>query len=193
MPVYAGEVPAAGATTWEDAVSQYPPEQPYGQNPPPPPPGPGPYQQPGQQPYQTPGPQQQQGPYQQPYQQGPGFSGPSAGSSMSPSDERLWGLFAHLSWIVGSIVAIAPLGPLVIFLVFKDRSPFVRRHAVEALNFWITVYIALAISLALMFVLIGFVTFPVVAIAALVFSIIAAVAANRGENYRYPMTLRLIS
>ena len=176
MPVYAGEVPAAGATTWEDAVSQYPPEQPYGQNPPPPP-GPGPYQQ----------------PYQQPYPQGPGFGGPSAGSSMSPSDERLWGLFAHLSWIVGSIVAIAPLGPLVIFLVFKDRSPFVRRHAVEALNFWITVYIALAISLALMFVLIGFVTFPVVAIAALVFSIIAAVAANRGENYRYPMTLRLIS
>lgn len=121
-----------------------------------------------------------------------GYGAPGA-SSMSPSDERLWGLLAHLSWIAGSIVAIAPLGPLVVFLVFKDRSPFVRRHSVEALNFWITVYIGLAISLVLMLVVVGFVTFAVISIGALVLSILAALAANRGEDYRYPFTLRLIT
>jgi len=112
---------------------------------------------------------------------------------MSQSDERLWGMLAHLAWIAGSIIAIAPLGPLVVFLIFKDRSPFVRQHALEALNFWITVYIALAISIALFFVIVGFVTFPLVCLAALVLSILAAVAANRGETYRYPFALRLIS
>lgn len=121
-----------------------------------------------------------------------GYGAPGV-RTMSPSDERLWGLLAHLSWIAGSIVAIAPLGPLVVFLVFKDRSPFLRRHALEALNFWITVYIGLAISVALMLILIGFVTFAVIGIAALVLSIIAALAANKGEEYRYPFTLRLVT
>ena len=121
-----------------------------------------------------------------------GYGAPGV-RTMSPSDERLWGLLAHLSWIAGSIVAIAPLGPLVVFLVFKDRSPFLRRHALEALNFWITVYIGLAISVALMLILIGFVTFPAIGIAALVLSIIAALAANKGEEYRYPFTLRLVT
>ena len=120
------------------------------------------------------------------------YGGPGV-TTMSPSDERLWGLLAHLSWIAGSIVAIAPLGPLVVFLVFKDRSPFLRRHALEALNFWITVYIGLAISVALMLILIGFVTFAVIGGAALVFSIMAALAANKGEEYRYPFTLRLVT
>jgi len=123
---------------------------------------------------------------------GAGGYGAPGGRTMSPSDERLWGLLAHLSWIAGSIVAIAPLGPLVVFLVFKDRSPFLRRHALEALNFWITVYIGLAISLVLMAILIGFVTFPIIGIAALVLSIIAGLAANKGEEYRYPFTLRLV-
>ena len=124
---------------------------------------------------------------------GAGGYGAAGVRTMSPSDERLWGLLAHLSWIAGSIVAIAPLGPLVVFLVFKDRSPFLRRHALEALNFWITVYIGLAISVALMLILVGFVTFAAIGIAALVLSIIAALAANKGEEYRYPFTLRLVT
>lgn len=142
--------------------------------------------------YGSPTPPPSQPPAYGPPAGAPSYGGPGA-SAMSPADERLWGLLAHLSWIAGSIVGISPLGPLVVFLVFKDRSPFVRRHAVEALNFWITAYIGLAISVALMLILIGFVTFAVIGVAALVFSIIAALAANRGEEYRYPFTLRLIT
>ena len=140
----------------------------------------------------TPPPSEPPPPYP-PAPTGAGGYGAPGVTAMSPSDERLWGLLAHRSWIAGSIVAIAPLGPLVVFLVFKDRSPFVRRHALEALNFWITVYIGLAISVALMAILIGFATFPAIGIAALVLSIIAALAANKGEEYRYPFALRLIT
>ena len=154
-------------------MSQDLPEQPYGQAPPPPPPPP-------------------------PYQQGDGSTtaqpayGPPGAGLLSPADERLWGMLAHLAWIAGSIVAIAPLGPLVVFLLYKDRSAFVRRQSVEALNMWITAYIGLAVSIALMIVIIGFLTFAAIGLAALVLSIIAAMAANRGEDYRYPFILRLV-
>lgn len=149
-------------------MSQTPADQPLGQAPQQPPPYSGAPQQPP------------------PYGQAPAHSG------MTPADERLWGLLAHLSWILGAIVAIAPLGPLVVFLVYKDRSPFVREHAAEALNLWITIYLVMAVSVPLMFVLVGFVTFAVAAIAGLVLSIVAAVAANGGERYRYPLVLRLV-
>ncbi|HEX8498613.1 MAG TPA: DUF4870 domain-containing protein [Actinomycetales bacterium] len=164
-------------------MSQTPPDQPYGQAPQPP------YQQ-GSQPPQQPG---AQPPYPQggqpPYQQG-GYRPPASG--VSASDERLWGLLAHLAWIAGSVVAIAPLGPLVVFLIYKDRSPFVREHAAEAINLWITVYIAMAISIPLMVILVGFVTFAAAGLAGLILSIVAAVAANRGERYRYPLIRRLV-
>ena len=154
-------------------MSQDLPEQPYGQAPTPPPPPP-------------------------PYQQGDGSTpaqptyGQPAAGSLSPADDRLWGMLAHLAWIAGSIVALAPLGPLVVFLLYKDRSAFVRRQSLEALNMWITAYIGMAVSVLLMLILVGFVTILIVGIAAFVLSIIAAMAANRGEDYRYPLILRLV-
>jgi uncharacterized Tic20 family protein len=60
-------------------------------------------------------------------------------------------------------------------------------------NFQITVCLALIVSFVLMLVLIGFVLLPIVAIAALVLTIIGAVKANDGIAYRYPFTLRLIN
>jgi Domain of unknown function (DUF4870) len=49
-------------------------------------------------------------------------------------DSRTWALAAHLPAPVSMIVAMAFIGPLVVYLVKKD-DPFVRRHAAEALNF----------------------------------------------------------
>ncbi|MBU6216398.1 MAG: DUF4870 domain-containing protein [Acidobacteria bacterium] len=84
-------------------------------------------------------------------------------------------------------------GPLIIYLVTKPEQRFARHHAAEALNFSITLGIALIVSALSMLVLIGFVLFPIVLIAGVVFHIIAALAANRGEWYRYPINLRLVS
>ena len=74
----------------------------------------------------------------------------------------------------------------------KNDMPFVDDQGKEAVNFQITVAIAVLVCVVLMFVLIGMLLLPIVGIAALVFTIIAGVKANNGEAYRYPMTIRLI-
>jgi len=97
---------------------------------------------------------------------------------------------AMLAQLLGLLTGF--LGPLIIYLVNGDRDPFVRHHAAEALNFQITLVIAYLISAVLMLVLVGFLLFFVVFIGAIVLCIQAAIAANRGEWYRYPVNLRLV-
>lgn len=91
-----------------------------------------------------------------------------------------------LSLVAGFII------PLVFYFTSGEKQPFVRHHASEALNFQITVLIASLAAFVLMFVLIGFVLLPVIIIASWVFTIQAAIAANRGEWYRYPVSIRLV-
>ncbi len=123
------------------------------------------------------------------YPQSPGTPMGTQGAQppLSPSDERMWSLLSHLSGILFSF-----LGPLVIWLVFRERSTFVDNQGKEALNFQITLLIGYFVSSVLMVVLIGFLMIFAVIIAHLVLCIIAGLAAQRGESYRYPLTLRLI-
>jgi len=98
-------------------------------------------------------------------------------------------LLAHLLGII-----TGPIGALIIWLVSKDDASkgFVVDQSKEALNFQITVFIAIVISWILAFVLIGLLLMPLVGIANLVLCIIAGIKANNGESYRYPFALRLI-
>lgn len=110
------------------------------------------------------------------------------------ADERQWGLFAHLSALIGMVIPLGNvIGPLIIWQVKKDTMPFAAEQAKEALNFNITVAIAAIICFVLFFVLIGMVLLPLVGLAWLIFTILAAVKANEGVQYRYPFTLRLVS
>ena len=104
-------------------------------------------------------------------------------------DDKTMGMIAHLSGIVTGFI-----GPLVIWLINKDKSDkaWVIEEAKEALNFQITVLIAMFVCGALTIILIGLFLIPIVAIAALVLAIMAGLKANSGESYRYPFTLRLI-
>lgn len=116
----------------------------------------------------------------------PGMDGPS-------SEARQWGMFAHLSALIGIIIPFGNLlGPLIIWQMKKAEMPFVDDQGKEALNFQIAVTIAMLICFVLMFVLIGMLLLPLVGIAALVFTIIGGIKANEGQAYRYPFTLRLI-
>lgn len=118
---------------------------------------------------------------------------PPAPAGVPSADDRQWGLFAHLASLVGLVIPLGNLlGPLVVWLIKKDTMPFVNDQGKEALNFNITVLLAAFVSSILMLVLVGFLLLAVVAIAWLVLTIIAALAANKGEAYRYPLTLRLI-
>ncbi|MDP9861354.1 MULTISPECIES: DUF4870 domain-containing protein [Streptosporangium] len=103
-------------------------------------------------------------------------------------DETTMAMLAHLLGLLTSFV-----GPLVLYLVKKDESPYVRSQAAEALNFQLTLMIAYFVSWVLAFVLIGFLLIFVLWIGSLALMIMAAVAANRGESYRYPMNIRFVS
>ena len=110
------------------------------------------------------------------------------------AEECQWALVAHLSGLVASALGgFAFLGPLVVWLVKKDQSVFVADQAKEALNFQIAVTIALLVSVGIAIVTcIGAILLPIVGIGSLVFSIVAAVEANKGVYYRYPYSIRLI-
>lgn len=100
---------------------------------------------------------------------------------------HLAGLSAFVGVPFGNV-----LGPLLVWLLKKDEMPFVDRCGKEAVNFGISMTIYLAASAILCLVLIGFLGVVAFGIIALVFPIIAALKANEGVFYEYPLTIRFI-
>jgi len=131
--------------------------------------------------------------------QAPQAAGPPAVAG--DASARQWAMFAHLSALLAAFLGgLTFLGPLIIYLVKKDEHPFIADQAREALNFNLSVLIysiALGIvSFILTLILIGlllFLLFIPLAIAWVVLTIMAAVKANNGEAYRYPLTIRMVS
>lgn len=103
------------------------------------------------------------------------------------TDDRNLAMLAHLLGIVSGFV-----GALIIWLIKKDQSAYVDEQGKEALNFQITMLIAFVGAWILVFILIGALLFPLLLVANLVFCILAAVAASKGEHYRYPVAIRLL-
>lgn len=103
------------------------------------------------------------------------------------SDEKNLALLAHILTLIAGFVA-----PLVIYLVKKEESEYVRRHAVESLNFQISVFIYAICCIPLIFIIIGIPLIILVGFGALILAIIATVKAAEGKDYRYPLTIRLI-
>lgn len=116
------------------------------------------------------------------------------GSSPSP-EARQWAMFAHLAALAGytGIPLANILGPLIVWQIKKNEFPFVDDQGKESLNFQISMTIYLAIGAATFCIGIGIIVVPVLAVLDLVFTIIAAVQANSGTRYRYPLTIRLIT
>lgn len=114
---------------------------------------------------------------------------PSPPAATGGTDDKTLAMITHLSGIVLGFIL-----PLVFWLMNKDNpaKSYITEEAKEALNFQITVAIAYLISWVLMFVLIGFLLFPLVILFNLIFCIMAAVGVNSKGTYRYPVALRLI-
>ena len=116
-------------------------------------------------------------------------------ATVSPSEERTMGTLAHAIPLVAMVVSAGTLGfvaSLILFLIYKDKGPFVRAHAANSLNVQITTGIVLLVSIPLMFVLIGFLTFAAAVVIAFVLHLVGALKANRGEWWRPPFTLHLV-
>jgi uncharacterized Tic20 family protein len=116
-----------------------------------------------------------------------------AGGNEPGSEERQWGMFAHLSALAGFVIPFGTIiGPLIIWQMKKYDMPFVAEQGVEALNFQITVAIAFVIAALLSIILIGFLLMPLIGIGALVLTVIGGIKANEGVHYQYPINWRIV-
>ncbi|WP_241984579.1 DUF4870 domain-containing protein [Cryobacterium adonitolivorans] len=109
-------------------------------------------------------------------------------SQMNPADEKLWATLIHIGGILFGF-----LPALIGYIVLKDRGPFIRAHTATALNFQITLAIAYLVGSILTIILVGFLILAAAWILSIVFGIIAAIAANKGEWYTYPLTIKFVS
>ncbi len=140
----------------------------------------------------------------------------AAGAYFGPiqhADERTWSTLLHLSAFLGFLLPFGSIvAPLIVWLIFRGRSDMVDYHGKRALNFQIsfTIYSLLSIVLmyvlivlpigfsssfdnsiliALMFILIGFLTVLIAAIIWIIWTILAAVRANRGDPPGYIISI----
>ena len=102
-------------------------------------------------------------------------------------DDTIWALLAHLSYFAFLIV-----GPLVIMFTRARRSGFVRDQVVEALNLHISLAILAAVCIVLYLLIVPLIVLGVALLIGAVLAVFGAVAASRGEAYRYPLNLRLV-
>jgi hypothetical protein len=128
---------------------------------------------------------------------GPPGGGPSGvppgQQPLSPDQERLWAMLAHLLSFVAAYLFLGFVAPLIVLLVFGQRSAYVRAHAVESLNFNLSWLLYGIVAVILAFLLIGIPILIALGIAYLVLIVIASVRANNGEFFRYPLTIRFVS
>ena len=152
---------------------------------------------PAAQPYPQPAQQQPQFGQQPP----PAYAGATPGTAvappnpMSPTEERTTGVLAHGVALGATVLSGGVLGfvaALVMYLIYRDRGPFVRAHTANALNIQIIAGIVMLISLPLMIVLVGFLTFGLAWLFAVILHIIGMVKSNNGEWWTPPMTPQFV-
>jgi len=116
------------------------------------------------------------------------------------TDETGLAVFAHLSSLIAEVVSagwLSFVGPLAVWLIWKDRSPFVRACAAGAFNFnlgmwlmsiaaWISLFTVVLIPLAI-------VLFAISILGMVILHIVAAAKASQGEVFAYPFQLRVLS
>jgi len=109
-------------------------------------------------------------------------------------DSTTWGMLAHISAFAG-VIGVPfgnVLGPLIVWLAKRDQSEFIDYHGKEALNFQISLTIYMFISAILVLIVVGILLLIAIAVVGLVLTIVAAIKANNGEYYEYPLTIRFL-
>ena len=141
--------------------------------------------------------------YQSPYTADP-YAGPqlsrSYGGHRPDGDERMWAMIAHLSAPIAAVVSagwLSIVGPLVVYLLRKDSSPFVRTAAAGAFNFQLTMWLVTIVGWILNITVIGLVIgIPLVILGGLgsiILGIVGAIKTWNGESYTYPWQIKALN
>jgi uncharacterized Tic20 family protein len=127
---------------------------------------------------------------------------------MTEPEERQYALFLHLSALAGIVFGgLFFLGPLLMWLIKKDESPFVDRHGRAALDFFLSLllygFVAAAAFVVIAVATLGIgilLLIPVLVLLAIavgaaliVLPILAALKAQKGQEHRYPLTIPFLS
>ncbi|WP_448256228.1 DUF4870 domain-containing protein [Microbacterium aurum] len=120
--------------------------------------------------------------------QPPYGGGAQPSQPLNPADEKLWATLIHVGGIFFNFIPA-----LIGYLVLKDRGPFVRAHSATALNFQLTLLIAEMVGWLTSWLIIGLFIVAAAYVLRIVFSIIAALKANKGEWYTYPLAIKFVS
>ncbi|HEY0049298.1 MAG TPA: DUF4870 domain-containing protein [Pyrinomonadaceae bacterium] len=113
--------------------------------------------------------------------------------SLQTPEQKTMGLIMHLSQLANLI--LFPVGiaiPIVIWQTQKEKTPALDAHGKMVTNFMISMTIYFIVSFILVFVLIGFLLLPIVAIIGIVFPIIGGIKANNGELWEYPLAIKFL-
>ncbi len=115
-------------------------------------------------------------------------------TASTTKDERTWAMLCHLSTLAGFVIPFGNIvGPLVLWSIKKDEFPLVEDQGKEALNFQISMTIYVIASIILIFLLVGIPLLIGLGLFDLIVTVIAAINANDGVKYRYPLCIRFVS
>jgi len=122
------------------------------------------------------------------YPSGPQHPGYPAVRPLRPDEERLWAVGAHLGPLLLGFIA-----PMVVWLVFRDRSAYLDRTGKEALNMQLSYMLYGLVAGVSVILLVGLLLLPVVGLAWFVLMIVATVKVANHEEFRYPAIIRFVS
>ena len=144
---------------------------------------------------QQPGFQQSSNPY------GAGPLGTPYGQQMVPvtTEDRTAAALAHASSLIAMVISagwLSFVGPLVAWLIYKDRSPFVRQAAAGSFNFnlsmwlinivgWICIITIIGIPLGLILLAVSF-------LGQIIAHVIGTLRATKGESMNYPLQIKVL-
>ncbi len=135
----------------------------------------------------------------QPQPESPAQPAPDAGATevrevkTEPVNQNSVAMLCHLIALVGYVIPFGNIiGPLIVWMMNKDKSQFVDEQGKEAVNFQISMSIYALVCFILIFIGIGLILLPILGLVNLILIIIASIKASGGESYRYPMSIRLV-
>jgi uncharacterized Tic20 family protein len=123
---------------------------------------------------------------------------PNPNAPLTPDQERSWAVATHVITGAATVLSAGTLGfvaSLVVYLLYKDRGPFVRRAAANSMNIQLNglLWYAAVAVLGVVTLGVGWLLFLVIPVVMVVLHVLAALKNSQGEWYDPPFTIRFVS